>query len=278
MGRFGRSARWAAAAGARDEEPCRGDAWREPRPARSARPRPLRQHHAHRARVPHQAVRPRLRPRDDVLADESRGGVLREPASRAGDGGRARAQPWGLDALLVRDPRRARDRRAARRRDPPLERRGARRVAAEVGHPRPLRRRRRRQGRRGLPRGTCTASLGARGRGVTPPTGARGRAVTPPTGARGRAVTPPTGGEVTARADRLERLATEKGLDSLLVTNLANVRYLTGFTGTNGLCLVGGDLRLFLTDFRYVTQAAEQVEGFERAQGRQDLLGEAVER
>jgi Xaa-Pro aminopeptidase len=80
------------------------------------------------------------------------------------------------------------------------------------------------------------------------------------------------------RADRLERLVAERELDSLLVTNLVNVRYLTGFTGTNGLCLVGADRRVFLTDFRYVTQAAAQVQAFERAEGRQDLLADAAER
>ena len=51
-------------------------------------------------------------------------------------------------------------------------------------------------------------------------------------------------------------------LDALLVTNLVNVRWLTGFTGSNGLALVGpGDQRLFLTDFRYLTQSAEQLDG-----------------
>jgi Xaa-Pro aminopeptidase len=78
------------------------------------------------------------------------------------------------------------------------------------------------------------------------------------------------------RADRLADLVAEQGLDALLVNDLANVRYLSGFTGTNALCLVGAELRLFLTDFRYVTQAAAQVEGFERAEGRQDLLREAA--
>ena len=46
---------------------------------------------------------------------------------------------------------------------------------------------------------------------------------------------------------------------ALLVTNLVNVRWLTGFTGTNGACVVTRDERLFLTDFRYVEQAREQV-------------------
>jgi Xaa-Pro aminopeptidase len=64
--------------------------------------------------------------------------------------------------------------------------------------------------------------------------------------------------------DRSERLATllaERELDALLVTHLVNVRWLTGFTGSNGLALVGpGDQRLFLTDFRYLTQSREQLD------------------
>ena len=40
----------------------------------------------------------------------------------------------------------------------------------------------------------------------------------------------------------------------LLVTTPVNVRYLTGFTGTNGLALIYADkatAHRFLTDFRY---------------------------
>ena len=58
-----------------------------------------------------------------------------------------------------------------------------------------------------------------------------------------------------ARADRVVESLRERELDSLLVTDLVNVRYLTGFTGTNGACVVTPDERLFLTDFRYVSQA-----------------------
>jgi Xaa-Pro aminopeptidase len=79
------------------------------------------------------------------------------------------------------------------------------------------------------------------------------------------------------RADRLVALLDERELDALLVTNLVNVRYLTGYTGTNGVALVGvNDLRCFVTDFRYVTQAQQQVHGFERRIGEQDLLDEAI--
>jgi Xaa-Pro aminopeptidase len=81
-----------------------------------------------------------------------------------------------------------------------------------------------------------------------------------------------------ARADRLVERLRERELDSLLVTDLVNVRYLSGFTGTNGLSVVGPDIRLFLTDFRYVERAQAEVSDFERARGKQDLLADAAQR
>ena len=67
-----------------------------------------------------------------------------------------------------------------------------------------------------------------------------------------------------ARRDALRATAAERGLDAVLVTNLVNVRYLTGFTGSNGALLVRTDPSpahpdLFGTDGRYTTQAAAQV-------------------
>jgi Xaa-Pro aminopeptidase len=81
-----------------------------------------------------------------------------------------------------------------------------------------------------------------------------------------------------ARSDRLVELMAERELDSLLVTNLLNVRYLTGFTGTNGACIVTPDERLFFTDFRYVEQAREQVPDFERIEAGRDMLSDLAKR
>ena len=81
-----------------------------------------------------------------------------------------------------------------------------------------------------------------------------------------------------SRADRLVALLEERSLDWLLVTNLVNVRYLTGFTGTNGACLVSPDERLFFTDFRYVERARAEVREFERVEGGRDLLGDLAAR
>jgi Xaa-Pro aminopeptidase len=75
------------------------------------------------------------------------------------------------------------------------------------------------------------------------------------------------------RPQRLLDALPEAGIDILLVTNLVNVRYLTGYDGTNGLALVGPHTRTFVTDFRYVEQAAEQVHpSFERRRASLDLL------
>jgi Xaa-Pro aminopeptidase len=66
--------------------------------------------------------------------------------------------------------------------------------------------------------------------------------------------------EVKGRLDRLRPLVEETGVDALLVTNLVNVRYLTGFSGSAAELLVGADEALLVTDGRYRTQAAEQLE------------------
>ncbi len=68
----------------------------------------------------------------------------------------------------------------------------------------------------------------------------------------------------------------------MLVTDLINVRYLSGFTGSNGALLVFADDRgpLLATDGRYRTQAAEQAPdlevAIERALGRH-LVGRAAD-
>ncbi|MFZ1924778.1 MAG: Xaa-Pro peptidase family protein [Solirubrobacteraceae bacterium] len=67
-----------------------------------------------------------------------------------------------------------------------------------------------------------------------------------------------------ARLARLASALRKQGVDRLLVNAPVNVRYLCGYTGSNGLLLVDSGERAehrFFTDFRYVTQSAEQVPG-----------------
>src|SRR5215212_8297027 len=80
------------------------------------------------------------------------------------------------------------------------------------------------------------------------------------------------------RGDRLEGVLAEAELDRYLVTDLTNVRYLTGFTGTNGACICGPGVRLFLSDFRYTERAAAEVEGWEALTIGNDWLTGIAER
>ena len=50
-----------------------------------------------------------------------------------------------------------------------------------------------------------------------------------------------------------------EGLDGLLVTHLANIRYLTGFTGSAALLLIRNDATILISDFRYAAQAPAEV-------------------
>ncbi len=77
-----------------------------------------------------------------------------------------------------------------------------------------------------------------------------------------------------------------RGLDQLLVGDLvrpgdsgrdgsAGLIWLTGFSGTSGIALVGPQLRRFFTDFRYVERAATEVPGsFDRITAERELLRE----
>jgi Xaa-Pro aminopeptidase len=80
------------------------------------------------------------------------------------------------------------------------------------------------------------------------------------------------------RGDRLEAVLAERELERMLVTDLTNVRYLTGFTGSNGACVCGPGIRLFFTDFRYTERAAAEVEGWEAITVGGDWLGAIAER
>jgi Xaa-Pro aminopeptidase len=67
---------------------------------------------------------------------------------------------------------------------------------------------------------------------------------------------------LSAASQRLDRVRADlagHGLDGLLVSHLPNVRYLTGFTGSNGWLAVGERQAVFITDGRYEQQAEEEL-------------------
>ncbi len=79
------------------------------------------------------------------------------------------------------------------------------------------------------------------------------------------------------RAERLAERVAEAEFEQVLVTDLINVRYLTGFGGTNGACVCGPGSRVFLTDFRYTERAEAEVEGWDVVTVREDWLGGIAE-
>jgi Xaa-Pro aminopeptidase len=81
------------------------------------------------------------------------------------------------------------------------------------------------------------------------------------------------GDRLAALGARLESL----GVDALLVTSRANIRYLTGFGGTNGVAVVRPDAATFLTDFRYVERAAPLQAYMEVRQVARDVMKSACE-
>jgi Xaa-Pro aminopeptidase len=69
------------------------------------------------------------------------------------------------------------------------------------------------------------------------------------------------------RRTALRELLRARELDALLVTDLLNLRYLTGFTGSNGALLVHAEddeRSVFATDGRYRTQAQQEVPDLRR--------------
>jgi Xaa-Pro aminopeptidase len=66
---------------------------------------------------------------------------------------------------------------------------------------------------------------------------------------------------MSKRIERLRGLMRHEKLDGFVVVNLPNVRYLCGYTGSNGLMLVTRRDCWFYTDFRYAEQIKTEVKG-----------------
>ncbi len=66
-----------------------------------------------------------------------------------------------------------------------------------------------------------------------------------------------------ARVEKLRQRLSEEGLTGIYVTNLTNVRYLSGFTGSAGSCFISDKEAVFISDGRYDTQSRQQVQEME---------------
>ena len=82
---------------------------------------------------------------------------------------------------------------------------------------------------------------------------------------------------MSARLKALRAKLAGRELDALLVSNLVNVRWLTGFTGSNAAAVVGTAAPRFVTDFRYLTQSAAQLDPVWEREIATDLLIRVVD-
>lgn len=78
------------------------------------------------------------------------------------------------------------------------------------------------------------------------------------------------------RQDAVRAALAERGLDALLVSDLVNVRYLTGYVGSNALAVIASGGARLVTDSRYATSARAQVQGAEVQVGRRDLVADVA--
>ncbi|WJY28444.1 MULTISPECIES: M24 family metallopeptidase [Sporosarcina] len=76
---------------------------------------------------------------------------------------------------------------------------------------------------------------------------------------------------------KLRDVLKERELDALLITSGYNRRYMTNFTGTAGIAVVSENDAVFITDFRYMEQAAEQVKDFRIVQHEKTIIEEVAE-
>ncbi|MFP6676724.1 MAG: aminopeptidase P family N-terminal domain-containing protein, partial [Pirellulaceae bacterium] len=60
------------------------------------------------------------------------------------------------------------------------------------------------------------------------------------------------------RRGRLRRQLKQHGLDAMLITNVVNVTYLTGFTGDSSYLVLDRDGECLLSDSRYDVQIADE--------------------
>jgi Xaa-Pro aminopeptidase len=79
-----------------------------------------------------------------------------------------------------------------------------------------------------------------------------------------------------ARLKKFERQLIDHALDGFAVTHPANLRYLCGYSGSNGLLLFLRGRRIFFTDGRYTQQAREEVQGAKLVIARGPLVDAAA--
>ncbi len=80
------------------------------------------------------------------------------------------------------------------------------------------------------------------------------------------------------RITRVQQRLKTLGLHGLFLSAPSSLRYLYGFTGTNGIALITSELSYFATDWRYRDQAQEEVHNAQVLIAQRDLIGAIKDR
>ncbi len=75
----------------------------------------------------------------------------------------------------------------------------------------------------------------------------------------------------TQRLNKLRELLKNK-VEGFLVTNIVNVRYMTGFSGSSGSVFITKKANIFITDFRYKEQSSKEIAGSDIIIEKRDII------
>ena len=76
------------------------------------------------------------------------------------------------------------------------------------------------------------------------------------------------------RIKKIQAILKGLNLDALMVTELSQIRYLCGYTGSNGILVIFHNEAHFVTDFRYKAQVGKEVKGAKIMIAQRDLYTE----
>ena len=79
--------------------------------------------------------------------------------------------------------------------------------------------------------------------------------------------------ELANRINRMLRRLPHFSVQALLILDMSNIRYLSGFTGSDGALFIGQGRRVLLVDGRYITQAKEETSGIEVLEYQEKIEG-----
>jgi Xaa-Pro aminopeptidase len=78
---------------------------------------------------------------------------------------------------------------------------------------------------------------------------------------------------LTTRISRIRQKFSDYKIDSLIFFNMNNIRYMSGFTGSDGILIIGENRTALLVDGRYITQAKLEVAGAEIIEYKDKMKG-----